>query len=123
MSPEFSQIPDLEIIELTVEGLIDQTRREKILLGAVIQLNMAGYVRLLIDVINTKYAPNRVMTDALSTTMFMKKINFPPQTRMAVLYEHEKKHRKHFETIARFAGFKVKYFKNRDKAIEWLCQN
>ena len=81
MSLEFAKIPDLEVIEGTVEGLLDQTRREEILLGAVTQLREAGYVRLLLNVINTEYAPDPKTTDALSTVMFMEKINFPPHFR------------------------------------------
>ncbi|MFC1523904.1 hypothetical protein ACFL6N_03855 [Thermodesulfobacteriota bacterium] len=117
-----ANIIEFKLIEFTVNGLLSEEIRKEILMNAAGALSVAGYNRLLIDLVDTEFKANEPVTGALTLVTYMRKIGFPPMTRMAFIYSDAESHRKYFENVAQADGFHLKYFKNRDEAIEWLCE-
>ena len=59
------KLSDLEIIKVTVSGLLNQDIRREIHLKAVSELNINGYHRLLIDVTGSKVSQNYTTANSL----------------------------------------------------------
>jgi hypothetical protein len=116
------KIDDLQMIEIIVEGLLTQEIRKNILIDSTAFLAQTGYKRLLIDVVNSVFSPGEPMTGALTLINYMKQLGFPTGTRIAFLYRDAETHRKFFESMAQMEGFSLKYFQERDAAIDWLCE-
>lgn len=95
MAYTITSLTDLEIIEVTVEGKLDQELRKEILLTSAIELKKANYKRLLIDLVHTEFDTETPITGALTLVNYMRTLGFPPGTKMA-FYTRIRKHTVNF---------------------------
>lgn len=123
MAYTITSLTDLEIIEVTVEGKLDQELRKEILLTSAIELKKANYKRLLIDLVHTEFDTETPITGALTLVNYMRTLGFPPGTKMAFLYQDSETHRKFFESAAQAEGYQLRYFCSGSQAIEWLSED
>jgi len=114
-------IPNLQIVEVTVDGLLDLDTQQQVLSKALLQLMRTHYQRLMIDIIDTFSPLNQTMTDALYLISFMRTIGFHESMRLAFIFQNEEDLRWYLESAALAQGFHLKYFRKRERAIAWLC--
>ena len=117
-----TNMPNLQIIEVTVEGLLDFDFRQRILSKSLLKLIGTGYTRLMIDISNTYSPVHQSMAEALHLTSFMKTIGYHDTIRLAFLYRDEDDFKLYLESTAMAQGFNIKYFRKRENAIDWLCE-
>ncbi len=122
MGYTIKDIPELGIVEVIVVGLLDTELRQEILSKSSIHLIKTKYERLMIDITDAFSSLNQSMTEAMYLTSFMKTIGFHDAHRVAFIYYNADNLRIYLESTAMVHGFKIQYFKERKKAITWLCQ-
>jgi hypothetical protein len=118
------KLSDLEIIKISVSGILNQDIRKEIFLKAVSILNTNGYQKLLIDVTGSKVSKNYTARTAHTYDMVdsIKKIETKNHIQIAVLKKDSgDDDRKDFVKLAQLMGeVHMKHFKNYDEAITWL---
>ena len=120
MSFTLEILHDEKCVHIKVSGLINMDLRHEILTCAVNALNEHGYLRLFIDVSDTQFNPNEMMTRAIALVNFMTELDFPQKCRIAFFYLSDEEYRKFFECAAQTAGFDLNYFGSEKAAFEWL---
>lgn len=121
LSYSVSRLADRDIVEVTVLGPLDAGIRKEILVRSADALRYAGYHRLLVDVLEAAFDPDEAMSNALPLVGLLQALEFPPRARIAFLYKEAEEHRKFFEQAAQTGGFNLRYFRDREAAVTWLC--
>lgn len=123
MTYEFRKIPDAQILEVKLQGMLSTELRKQVLYEASIKLRNDGYNKLLVDILETTISPNQLSFDAFPLVGVLKEYDFYPPKKLAFLKKEDHEVRKLFEKAAGQEGLNVKYFNSRDEAMEWLCQS
>jgi len=118
------KLSDLEIIKVTVSGLLNQDIRREIHLKAVSELNINGYHRLLIDVTGSKVSQNYTTANSLELINYISDLETNNQTKIAFLSTQAEAAHDNFVKLAQLVGRRhIKHFRNFDEAITWLLGN
>jgi hypothetical protein len=121
MGYKLKKLSDLEIIELTVSGTLNQDTRKESYSKALCELNTSGFSKLLIDVTSSKVSPDYTSGNSFDLINHMGSLETKNHTKIAFLSTHLEDAHKSFVKFARTIGKAyIKHFKNRDKAIIWL---
>lgn len=107
-------------VQITVNGTLTMDLRQRVLEEAAAALKKHSLCWLYIDVSNTQFEPDEMMTRAISLVNYMSELDFPDNCRIAFFYLDAEEYRKFFECAAQTAGFNLCYFGSREAAFEWL---
>jgi len=118
------KLSDLEIIKVTVSGILNQDIRKEIHSKAVSDLNINGYHRLLIDVTGSKVSQNYTTANSLELINYISDLETNNQTKIAFLSTQAEAAHDNFVKLAQLVGRRhIKHFRNFDEAITWLLGN
>ncbi len=113
-------LPDLGIVEIVTNGMINHDARKEIICTAWAALKKSGTEKLLIDKSDSTRFFDRQMSGALSIIKLMNDLKFSSSTAIAVLNNHKELYDEFFEVMAQLKGFLLKSFSSKDDAIAWL---
>ncbi|MCP3921519.1 MAG: hypothetical protein GY714_02930 [Desulfobacterales bacterium] len=123
MTYEFRTLPDAQILEVKMQGLLNSALRAEVLCEASAKLGINEYNRLLVNIFETTISEKQLSFDAYPLVDVLKKNDFKPPKKIAFLKKEDHVVRTLFEKVAQQEGFNVKYFYSRDEALVWLCQS
>jgi len=110
-----------QVVEVKVSGLLNQKIRKEILLTVAGQLRINNFSKVIIDVTASVFDPDETMIGAWDLANYIRDIGVNPKVRWAFIYKDGESHRKYFEKVAEKEGLSIRYFKNRNNALEWLA--
>jgi hypothetical protein len=108
------------ILIIKASGMISTDVAEQMVLLAGMKLNITGFNRCLFDLVETQIDPAQTMAEMYMFIDAFKKAGIPEKTKMAALYETGGEYRSYLETAAAEHGFRLRHFKDQDKAERWL---
>ena len=111
---------DIEAVVVKASGIINTTVAERMVIDAGCAIKIAGFRRCLFDLVETEVDPNQTLTGMFMFVDAFNRAGIDKSVRMAALYVSGGPHRLHLEESAKFEGFKLKHFLDRDEAEKWL---
>ena len=123
MTYKFKKMPEAQVLEVKLQGMLSNELRAQVLGEASAKLNIEEYNRLLVNIIDTTISKNQLSFDAYPLVDVLKKYDFKPPRKLAFLKKEDHMVRTLFEQAANQEQISVKYFSDRDEAMEWLCQS
>jgi hypothetical protein len=123
MTYKFKEIPNSQILEVKLQGVLSNALRVKVLREASVRISFNGYNRLLVDTRETTISNSQLSFDAIPLVDGLKIFGFHPPKKLAFLKKEDHAIRTLFEKAASQEGLNVKYFDNKEEAIEWLCKS
>jgi len=113
---------DLKAVVIIASGIINTNLAENMVMDAGKVLRVSGYKKCIFDLLETEVDPKQTLTEMFLFIDIFKSAGIDRKTRMAALYISGKTHRLHLEEAAKFEGFKLRHFTDRDEALRWLNQ-
>jgi hypothetical protein len=120
MSFKIDVDPQEKIVEIEVEGALDNALRMKILSAIADESKAGNCSGALIDLRRSIFDLSEPIEGAVKLTMYMSDLGMSPETRLALVYKEAEVHRLTFEKITQKIGYQLRYFKNTDDAYLWL---
>jgi hypothetical protein len=120
MSFKLEVDPQEKIVEVEVEGALDNALRMKILSAIAYESEAGNCSGALIDLRRSIFDLSEPIEGAVKLTMYMSDLGISPKTRLALVYKEAEVHRSTFEKITQKIGYQLRYFKNTDDAYRWL---
>jgi len=125
---KIERLLDHEIIVVGGSGTLSQEIRKETYLKAAHELEVCGFHRLLVDVTNSNLKDNlksrTINTLDLVVFIYSNKIKTEKQLKIAVLStDREESHKNLIKLAQLIVRQHIKYFRNRDEAINWLITN
>jgi len=111
---------DIKTVVVKVSGIINTIVAEKMVMDAGKAVKASGYNKCFFDLLKTEVDPNQTMTEMFMFIEVFKKAGIDKSTRMAALFETGETYRLQLEEGAKFEGYNLKHFTERDEAIKWL---
>lgn len=112
--------PQENIIEVEVEGALDNAMRMNILSDIARETKSGSCSAALIDLRKSIFDLSEPIEGAVKLTMHMSDLGMSPETKLALVYEGAESHRRTFEKITVKIGYQLRYFKNTEEAYLWL---
>jgi len=113
---------DLKAVVIVASGIINTNLAENMVMDAGKMLGVSGYKKCFFDLVETKVDPKQTLTEMFLFIDIFKKAGIDRSIRIAALYISGEIHRSHLEEAAKFEGFKLRHFTDRDEALRWLNQ-
>jgi hypothetical protein len=115
---------DLEIIKVTVDGMLTLLERKEIYSQAISELKRNGYNRLLFDGSKAILSSGYTDVDSVEMSNYMKTFEVQKNTKFAFLSTKILLPQTTFLAIAKVINedLDIRQFTNYDNAIKWLCQ-
>ena len=107
-------------IKIRVSGIINTKVAEEMVLATGVELNRTGFQKCLINFTRTELDPNQTMTEMFIFVEIIKKAGIRKSVKMAALILTEAEHLLYLEKAAELEGYKLKHFKKRNDALNWL---
>ena len=115
---------DLEIIKVTVDGMLTLLERKEIYSQAISELKRNGYNRLLFDGSKAILSSGYTDVDSVEMSNYMKTFEVQKNTKFAFLSTKILLPQTTFLAIAKVINedLDIRQFTNYNNAIKWLCQ-
>jgi hypothetical protein len=122
---KYSIKKDLNIHAIVVEatGMINTVVAKEMVMNTGIALNESGLKRCFFDLSNTEVDPKQTMMAMLLFSQVFERADICTSVRMAALYASGEDPRLYLEEGTSLLGMKLKHFKDRDEALDWLVLN
>jgi hypothetical protein len=116
-----NQESDIQTVFIEASGIINSEVAKEMVLAAGTELNRIGFQKCLIDLKNTNLDPKQTLPEMLMFVEVFKKARINKSAKIAAIIAFKDRYRLYLERTANFKGYKIKHFKNRDDALNWLC--
>lgn len=113
---------DRQTLVVDATGLINNKVAEKMVMAAGVELKKTGFGKCLFDLTKTVVDPLQTLADMVAFVDVFERSAITPSVRMAALYISGRERRLHLDKAARAAGYTLKHFTDRAKALKWLDQ-